>query len=201
MIIMPFQKEDYCILNAASLQYIQQLIGIVDTDLDLNGSLKVENNTAKYATLHLSNSQLSVTYPGKLILSNNIGSLVAFNSHVIIMGSVEFVNNQRNQSNSTTATFKEGGAITLFQSNLLVYGNCSLQYNHAENGGGLLSIESKVYVRGVVTITHNSATRNGGGVYLSNSELICDRKSVLLLNNNQAGNKGGGLHAVSSSMS
>ena len=55
-------------------------------------------------------------------------------------------------------------------------------------------------MNGDVTIAHNNATRNGGGVYLSTSELICQQKSIFLHFNNTAVHKGGGLHAVSSSI-
>ena len=152
--------------------------------------------------IYLSDSELKVKYSGSLVLSNNVGSLVSFNSNITFMGCVKFVNNHPMRSNASTntETLQEGGAITLFQSNVFFNGNCSLQHNNAENGGGLFSTESKLYVNGHVIIAHNSATRNGGGVYLSNSELICQWKSNFLLDTNNAGHKGGGLHAVSSSI-
>ena len=87
------------------------------------------------------------------------------------MGYVEFANNHPPQTSSVN--FHERGAIILFQSNAFFYGICTLQNNHAENGGALLSIESKLYIYGKVTIAYNTATRNGGDVYLSNSELNC----------------------------
>ena len=96
--------------------------------------------------------------------------------------------------------FQEGGAITLFQSNVFIDGVCNLEYNHAENGGAIHSTESKLYVNGDVTIAHNTATGNGGGVYLSTSELNCQQESTLVLLNNIASHKGGGLHAISSSI-
>ena len=55
-------------------------------------------------------------------------------------------------------------------------------------------------MNGNVTIAHNTATGNGGGVYLSTSELNCQQKSNFKLFNNNAGDKGGGLHATSSSI-
>ena len=132
---------------------------------------------------------------------NNVGSLVAFNSNITFMGYVEFANNHPEQSSTTADTFQEGGAITLFQSNAFFNGNCTLHRNHAErDGGALLSMESNLYVSGDVTIAHNMATRNGGGIYLINSELVCLQKSTLLLEDNHAGYKGGGLHAISSSI-
>ena len=99
-----------------------------------------------------------------------------------------------------TGSLQEGGAITLFQSNAFFEGSCSLQNNHADNGGAMHSSESKIYVNGDVTIAHNTATGNGGGVYLSNSELNCKWRSNFILNANNATNKGGGIYVVSSSI-
>ena len=49
-------------------------------------------------------------------------------------------------------------------------------------------------------IAHNEASRDGGGGYLSNSELNCLHKSTLNFSSNSAEHKGGGLHAISSSI-
>ena len=178
-------------------------IYLIDSELyvENSGNLILSNN-ARSGAIYLTNSELYVENSGNLILSNNAGSLMAFNSNITFMGCVVFVNNEPKQSSSITDTFQEGGAMTLFQSNVFFNGNCSLLYNHAEDGGGLLSIESKIYVYGNLTIAHNTASRNGGGVYLLNSELTCNclQKSTFLLDNNYAGNKGGGLHAISSAV-
>ena len=139
--------------------------------------------------IYLDSSDMTVKYSGNLLFSNNLGSFQVFNSNITFMGCIMFVNNH--------PLTREEGAITLSQSTAYINGDCSIQNNHAENGGRLLSIESKIYMSGDVTIAHNTATSNGGGVYLSNSELNCQRNSILLLDNNAEG-KGGGLHAVSS---
>ena len=55
-------------------------------------------------------------------------------------------------------------------------------------------------MNGNVIIAHNTATGNGGGVYLSNSEFNCESKSSFELINNKAAYKGGGIHAISSSI-
>ena len=169
------------------------------------GNTTVVNNTAKYAVIYLiKDSKLNVENSGNLILSNNVGSLVAFKSDIIFTGYVQFVSNHpENESswtNTTTDIFREGGAITLFHSGAYFNGNCTLQHNFAEDGGGLLSILSKFYVYGNVTIANNTASKNGGGVYLSNSELTCQWKSIFLLSNSHAGYKGGGFHAIGSAI-
>jgi predicted outer membrane repeat protein len=150
------------------------------------------------AAVYLSSSELRGNDSGKLTFSNNSGSLVAVNSNITFSGYIKFVNNQ--PSKSTTGT-TQGGAITLFQSNVFIDGECNLEHNHAENGGAIHSTESKLYVNGDVTIAHNTATGNGGGVYLeSTSELNCQQGSTFVLYNNTAVSKGGGLHAISSSI-
>ena len=161
--------------------------------------LLVENNTAdRYGVIYLSDSEFQGNDSGNFTFSNNLGSLVAFNSNVTFSGYATFVNNQ--PQNGTSRDFQEGGAFTLFQSNLFFDGECDLEQNHAENGGAIHSIESKLYVNGDVTLAHNRATGNGGSVYLSFSELNCQQKSNVGVFNNEALNKGGGLHAISSSI-
>ena len=116
-------------------------------------------------------------------------------------GYTNFVNNK--SPNTTTGIVQEfeGGAITLFQSNIFYDGECKLEHNHAENGGAIHSTESKLYVSGNVTIAHNTATGNGGGVYLeSTSELNYQPRSIFVLHRNTATSNGGGVHAISSSI-
>ena len=113
-------------------------------DKTLKGSFNIVNNVGRYAIIYLSDFELEVKSSGNVILSNNVGSLVAFNSNVTFIGCVEFVNNHPKQSSTTTDTFQKGSAITPFQSRTYFNGNCNLQYNCAENVGGLFSTESKM---------------------------------------------------------
>ena len=165
--------------------------------IQYHNHLLIDKNLGS-AVIYLSGSELSGNDSGNFTFSNNNGSLVAINSNVNFNGYTKFVNNQ---PNATTDTVQEGGAITLFQSNVFIDGNCSLQHNQAENGGAIYSTESRLYVNGDVTIAHNTATGNGGGIYLeSNSELNCQQRSIFVLHGNTAVNKGGGIHAISSSI-
>ena len=162
--------------------------------------LLINNNMAdRYAVIYLFDSEfIGHDSENVITFSNNLGSLVAFNSNITLNGYVLFVNNQPPQTAS--GDFQTGGAIILRLSNAFFYGACNLEHNHAENGGAIYSTESKLYVNGYVTIAHNTATGNGGGVYLSTSELNCQHKSTFELLNNTAEHKGGGLHATSSSI-
>ena len=161
-----------------------------------NYLLMDRNSANNYAVVHLSDSELNSDHTGNATFSNNLGSLVAFSSNVTFRGYSVFVNNQ--PPNTTTGTFREGGAITLLQSNVFFDGECNLEHNHAKNGGAIHSIDSKLNVNGDVTTAHNTATASGGGVYLSTSELNCQQKSTFVFYSNAAMFKGGGLHAISS---
>ena len=172
----------------------------VDSVLQYRNTLRVANNSAgRYAIIYVTDSTFRAHYSGYAILSNNLGSLLAFNSNITLMGyNVRFENNQPAQS--TMPEFEEGGAVTLFQSNMFFDGYCYFQYNFANNGGAIRSIESKIVVNGRLSIEHNRASGNGGGVYFLNSEINYQRLSIFKLVNNTATYKGGGIHAVSSSV-
>ena len=135
-------------------------------------SLQITNNSAsRYAVIYMTGSEFRGHSLGSAVLfANNFGSLVVFNSNITFMGYVQFENNQ--PPPSTLDNFR-GGAITLFQSNTFINGECTFELNHANNGGAIHCIESKLCVNGIVNIAHNTAARNGGGVFLSNSELKC----------------------------
>ena len=171
-----------------------------NTKIQYHNHLLIDKNLG-YAPIYLSSAEFRGNDSGNFTFSNNNGSLVAINSNMNFSGYTKFVNNQSPKFNATTDIVQEGGAITLFQSNIYIDGKCSLEHNHAANGGAIYSTESKFYVNGDVTIAHNTATGNGGGVYLeSTSELNCQRGSIFVLYNNTAVSKGGGLHAISSSI-
>ena len=164
-----------------------------NTKIQYHNHLLIDKNLGS-ALIYLYGSEFRGNDSRNFTFSNNNGSLVAVNSNVNFNGYTKFVNNQPN-------AFRKGGAITLFQSNVFIDGNCTLEHNQAENGGAIYSTESKLYVNGNVTIAHNTATGNGGGVFLeSNSELNCHKNSTFILDSNTAVSKGGGLHAISSSI-
>ena len=132
------------------------------------------------------------------ILLNNVGSFVAYYSNITLRGTARFRNNQPQVTNSYN--FQEGGALTVFLSNIYFDGNYSLDDNRAENGGAIRSAESKVYVNGYLMVINNRATGNGGGIYLSNSEVNFQPSSSLVVSSNTASSKGGGVHAIGSSI-
>ena len=137
-------------------------------------------------------------FVGSTVMSQNLGSFLAFNSNITFSGCTKFVNCSPPQN--TSANFKEGGALTLFQSTLTFQGMCRLENNHAEIGGAIVGTESKLYLNDEVTITNNKAAKSGGGLYLSQSELNSLQESNVTISGNNAVERGGGVHAVSSSV-
>ena len=177
------------------------LIFAIDGSKIYYKNLLIDNNSAnEYGVLYILDSEFQ-EYPDSenFAFSNNLGSLVAFNSNITFVSYAIFVNNHPQKTINTSDDF-HGGAITLYHSNIFFNGECILECNHAENGGAIYSIESKLYVNGNVTIKHNKVSRSGGGVYLSTSELNCQHKSGFILFGNTAAEKGGGMHAISSSI-
>ena len=169
------------------------------SEIMYQNSLLISNNSAdSYAVIYLTNSKIYGQNSGRATFSNNLGSLVIFDSNITFAGYVMFANNHPPQNPSVN--FQEGGAITLFQSNAFFDGTCNFVDNHALNGGAISSTESKFYVSGNATVAQNMATQNGGGVYLSNSEMNLQQKSTFVLFNNTAIHKGGGVHAISSTI-
>ena len=189
------------LINSNFTNNNEPIIGAITSTIEYYGSLVIANNSAVngYAIIHLATSQFIGHHSGNATISNNIRSIVAISSNITLMGMVRFSNNRLPQS-IIDSYMQEGGTITLIQSNAFLNGNCIFEHNHADNGGAILSIDSKLYMNGNITITQNVANRNGGGVYLMDSELNCLNVSTFALLHNTAAHKGGGLHAISSSI-
>ena len=177
-----------------------QVIAALNSIVEYYNFLLIVNNSVKSekAILHFDNSDFIGHRSGNMTVSNNLRSLLAFKSNITFKGNVKFMNNQQLQTTNDSSL--QGGAIILVWSNLFLDGKCRLEHNYAENGGAILSIDSNLYVSGNVTVAHNMVSRNGGGVYLADSELICQDKSTFILLSNTAAHKGGGIHAISSSI-
>lgn len=103
-------------------------------------------------------------------------------------------------SENTTVNYKEGGALTLYQTMLSLEGDISIENNHAEIGGAILATESELFLSKVVHMFNNSASASGGGLYLSQSELLILQESRVTISGNSAYERGGGILAISSSI-
>ena len=148
------------------------------------------------SNIYLLNSYASLK--GLFISTQNVGSFFAFNSNVSFSGCTKFFS--CSPPVNTTVDFKEGGALTLYQTMLSFHGEARFECNHAEIGGAMVAIESLIYLSDqvYVTVTNNSASISGGGLYFAQSELFSLRESTLTISSNSATEKGGGIAIISS---
>ena len=153
-----------------------------------------ENSATEHSVVYVTES--IGHFMGMLVISNNTGSLLAYNSNITFTGKAVFQNGSPVQENF--ANIEEGGAITLYQSNVIFKGEYRMEYNEARNGGAMLVTESKVFVSGRLLIANNKALLHGGGVHLFQSELNCQKNCLFQLMGNNATENGGGIHAISS---
>lgn len=153
----------------------------------------IRNNIVNQGVLY---SLQSTTYLSDSVFAGNQGSFFAYFSNitlrnVIITSGYDSLKN---------VTVEEGGAITAFESRITFEGKCSLINNCVHKGGGIHASGSKLFVHGKLTVANNIALDSGGGIYLYQSELTCQIQCTLKIINNTANVKGGGTHAISSSI-
>ena len=171
----------------------------------------IKDNTANTGTICLfySTGVLST-----VVLVNNTGSIFIAFSNIIfiggkISGSTSWNTNETqilglsniNSDDAVVTTYQEGGAITMFHSTIEFKGSYSVIGNHAVMGGAILASESRIYVYDQTVIAHNRASKFGGGVYMYRSELNCYTGACFIeIVNNKCGSKGGGVHAIGSTI-
>ena len=173
-------------------------------------NITLSNNRASLAVISLYRSNANFT--GFTTFVDNHGSLLAYNATIQFEGETTF-------SNCTTATtalqdalLQEGGAITAYSSHLTFQGNATFAHNSAKYGGALFAVETSILFKASnvyllkspltqpkTIIDSNIATGTGGGIYLYHSSLII-REGHCYLTGNNASDKGGGIHAISSNV-
>ena len=164
-----------------------------------SSSINITDNLAQaYATMYLAES--TGLFTGNITMINNKGTLVIFNSNVTFVASANIVFINCHGVEFTLGNVAEGGAITTFQSNIVINGVSKFYNNFAETGGAVHLTESTLYVNGQMIITNNTAVINGGGVYLYQSEISCQQRGTLIISDNKANENGGGIFAVSSTI-
>ena len=127
----------------------------------------------------------------------NSGSLFVSDSSLIFSGHLTFEQCIEPPS-KTLSTLQEGGALTTFQSDVILTGESHFLKNKAREGGAILAIGSRISLKGPTLIGNNTATVNGGGVLLLQSSLEV-QESYSMISGNYA-MRGGGLHASSSTI-
>ena len=170
----------------------------------------VISNEASQGLLYFYQSAVLVS--GNATFKNNIGSLFVFNSQVNFTGDTTFEKHSSPTHMASQFSYPEGGAITAFQSDINFLGPCSFINNSAENGGAILATDSNLNVytqfcsfdaycnKDYISIVNNTARKNGGGVYLYRSNLVSIGFSHTVFSGNIAGGDGGGIYAISSSV-
>ena len=123
-------------------------------------------------------------------------ALGVVDSHVVLRGNNNFLNNCRLCSNERYGLQGPkciGGGVFVCGSNLTLSGSSSFIGNSAYNGGGVhVGINSNLNILGNTIFTHNSARYCGGGIYeefYSNVNLIGNTSFI----NNFASGDGGGV--------
>ena len=130
---------------------------------------------------------------------HNLGSLYTFSSNLTFSGYTRFENCMEPRKNEGVLTRQEGGAITSYQSSVLITGVSAFLNNQARHGGAIFTTESIIMMYGEATIGTNVATGgSGGGIYLHQSDLEI-KGSCSFFHNHAVW--GGGIHASSSSIS
>ena len=137
------------------------------------------------------------------IFDNNLGSLYIFSSNITFSGYTRFRNgeeplNKMPTKDAFTEPRPEGGAVTSLLSTVIFAGVNSLSSNRARYGGAILATESKIIMYGSTTIANNTAVYSGGGgISLHQSDLEIKGNCIIVSNDAR---KGGGIHAVSSTV-
>ena len=171
------------------------VLSVQDAQIYMHNTI-LSNNTASLGVIYFIESTCIVS--GFSEFTTNIGSILSYSSNVTITGNATFINSHPLRINSTTIS--EGGVITAFQSEIILGGLCNFKNNFAESGGAVYATESHVYITGNATLSHNTAEKNGGAIFLYQSHLECQDNGKLLLLENVAGERGGAIHAISSSI-
>ena len=174
----------------------QGVLRVQDAHIYMNSTI-FYNNAGMLGVIYLIESTCIVS--GFSEFTTNIGSIFTYNSNITITGNATFIK-LNSYPSSTNHTYIEGGVITAFQSTIILSGICKFEYNFAESGGAVYATESQVYITGNATLSHNTAEKNGGAIFLYQSRLKCLDNGKLLLLGNIAGERGGAIHAISSSI-
>ena len=182
--------------SALSVWYISS-IHVMESEFSENGIINGRNVYSVPDSLHFGvefiHIFMSTAIFNNTFSSNNKGSLSVIKSSITFLSNTTFIDNHGN--------YKTSGAITSYQSHLFIHGNFISKNNHARNGGAMHAIESTIDIYGHAIAVNNSASNSGGALYLYQTRLDCKINGTLNIIDNIASEKGGGVHAISSTIS
>ena len=196
-------EQSYFVDN--SVQKVGAIMSVFEQGHIEAENITMVNNVANQFALALYSS--SAAFTGFTVFDGNHGSLLAYNSTITFRGETIFRNCSTEASQDVV--LQEGGAITAYFSQLTFQGNTSFNHNFAKYGGALLAMESTITFgenshaeqnttlqHSKIIINRNTAQYTGGGLYLYHSTMTI--RGDCFLSRNKAGDKGGGIHAISS---
>ena len=165
--------------------------------LNTFNTLKFTQNSGNAGVLTLYESETVIS--GSTLFQENKGSLTVIASEVKFYGTVQFINCETVNITSSALPYEQGGAISLFQSIVSIFGTCTFRNNSAETGGAIYAIESRLIILyRDAEIMDNTARVFGGGAYLYQSELTVYGNCVF--ERNTANEGGGGVYAIGSTI-
>ena len=142
----------------------------------------------------------SSSFEGKVLLKDNTGSLLAFDSKLESLADITIVNNTHSSVSGAVKISKaqQGGGISCILSRIVLKGSTLLHNNQAIRGGGIYAVSSSVFLSSNISISSNSARETGGGIYLYQSQIVIQSETRIC--GNTAKFRGGGVHAIGSSI-
>ena len=161
---------------------------IADSAFDHNlGSLYIFNSNltiSGYTTFENCAEPSNKTATEDALTRQEGGAITSFQSTVIFTGATSLLNNQA----------RHGGAILSTESKIMIYGETTIANNTAtnRNGGGISLYQSDLEIKGNCIISDNYAMR-GGGIHATSSTIAMYRPTILQFINNRAEN-GSGLY-------
>ena len=166
------------------------IVYVYESYVESDGELRIIDNVAKLSSTYIVRSD--VHFKGRQIFSHNQGTCLITNSNVEFSGNVTTFSHNRAKI--------RGGAITSLQSTVSINSSAVFINNSAMFGGAISAYDSVIHISSNrdMWIIKNSAKRTGGGLYLFQSEVVC--QGWCKISKNNAGESGGGMHAFGSSI-
>ena len=168
--------------GTSTLTILEFIVSMKNTTFTGNSNSKVL--TTVQSTLKLQ----------QVLINQNRGYIYFFNSKVVMIGPITIRDNT-------------GGAIRAIQSQIQInrtsMGRIVINNNTARSGGGILLQESDLIVQYPITISNNRADLFGGGIYMYQSVIDFTSKQRIgesFITSNVAGQSGGGVYAVASTI-